>query len=250
MRKTVTAFFAFIASLSTFALDEEACKREIKFVGGKNNVPIDCFEVAAGGLFTHRILSEVNFEIKAIGKIIFIKDIKNATISRIAGEKTQVHSVLSLEVDKKNGYIYVLNENVGKEKNLLTFKLNWQGNVYPYKTISQEHLPQDVKQVVFDSVADRILALNRQGNKIYSIINGESKHRNEKEHPSVDRTYTVKIPVQYLHVERSGIIMFHEDGKWKKFRSISDKTLLENGDLKGKALKSPASLEKESSANQ
>ena len=140
------SFLFFCLSPSIHA---DTCLSEIKFVGGKNNISPACFELAPSiSIYNHRLLEDDQLELKVWERILFVKDLKTGYLTRIAGAKTQLFKVSSIDYDKKNKLIYVLNENETGDKSILSFKAKWQGNVFPFKSILKGHFPQDIKQVI------------------------------------------------------------------------------------------------------
>lgn len=226
-----------LSSLTTFT-HADTCLSEIKFVGGKNNISPSCFDLAPrNSIYNHRLVEDGLLELKVWERIIFVKNLKTGYMTRIAGGKTQLYKVLSIDYDSRNKLIYVLNENEAGEKSVLSFKNNWQGNVFPYKTIQKNHLPQDIKQVVVDYSSDSLIALAKSGKVLYSIIPGESRHLNSKSRPKLEKNFTAKVAVEYIHSEPAGLYLVYENLEWKKFDGAKDKKLLKNGKIQ--ELKSP-----------
>jgi hypothetical protein len=229
-------------SLPVFSIDEEYCRNEVKYVGGKNNVPVQCFDVVAnsGNRFYHKYRTDLRLELKVMGQIAFWKNLETDEVFRVAGDKTSLEHPLSIDVDPQNEFIYVLNQDKDQKKHILAFKKNWQGNVYPWQVIHQSHLPQDVVQIAFDSKLRRILALASSGRKVYSIVPGNSSSIKAKR-PSVDKTYTFKEKITYLHASSAYILVYKQDGTWDKFRSLND-AILDSGDFKNVPIRLPAGL--------
>lgn len=226
----------------------ESCLNEIKFVGGKNNISPSCFDLAPQtSVYNHRLLADEKFELKAWERIVFVKNLKTGYLTSIAGGKTQLYKILSLDYDDENKLIYVLNQNESGDKSILSFKINWQGNVFPFKSILKGDLPQDLKQVIFDEASDQLLGLSESGKVIYSLSPGESRHTSPTQKPRMEKSFTAKIPVTYIHSETSGLYLVYENQEWKKFDGVKDKKLLENGKIK--ELKAPLKMSKLSAAN-
>jgi hypothetical protein len=231
-----------LLSLPVFSMDEEYCRNEAKYVGGKNNVPVQCFDVVTNkeNIFYHTYRTDLKLELKILGQIAFWKNLETDEVFRVAGDKTSLELALSIDVDPQNKIIYVLNQDKDQRKHILAFKKNWQGNVYPWQVIQPSHLPQDVVQIVFDAASRRILALNSNGRKVYSIVPGNSSSIKTKR-PLIEKTYTFKEKISYLHASSAYILIFKQDGTWDKFRSLND-TILDSGDFKNIPVRLPAGL--------
>jgi hypothetical protein len=229
--KTLFACMALISSLSVLAFDKDYCKEETRFVGGENNIPVSCFMVNSeySNQYNHRILSTLNLEVKALENIIFVKNLKTNTISRIAGEKTGLHQILAVDIDIKNELIYILNLSEEGSKMILSYKLSWQGNVYPFKTITKEHLPQDIKQIIIDPGTALILGLADSEKNIYSLSEGDSYHLNPELRPKLVSLYEPTTPVNYISADREGVSLLYREGNLIKFDNLRDRTLLATG---------------------
>jgi hypothetical protein len=234
-------YMTLICLLFTFDSFAETCLSEIKFVGGKNNISPSCFDLAPeSSVYHHRILEDEKLELKVWDRIIFIKNLKTGFLTRIAGGKTQLFKVRSIDFDRKNKLIYVLNENDAGDLALLSYKGSWQGNIFPFKSMDKAHLPQDVKQVIFDESTDRLLGLANDGKIIYLLAPGESRHSNPKKKPKMEKSFTAKTPIKYMHSESTGLYLLYENMEWKKFDGVKDKKLLKSGKLK--ELKAPLKI--------
>ncbi len=226
-----------VALISINAMADN-CLSEIKFVGGKNNISASCFDFApAASIYNHRLIEDEDLELKVWDRIVFAKNHKTGYLTRIAGGKTQLFKVKSIDYDSKNKILYVLNENELGEKSILSFLSKWQGNVFPYSTIGKEDLPQDIKQIVWDVASEQLLALAQSGKIIYALKPGESRHTDWKKRPRMEKSLTAKVPISYIHPSSSGLYLIYENLEWKKFDGLKDKKILKDGKVKD--LKAP-----------
>jgi len=96
--------------------------------------------------------------------MIIVEKIKNNMVYNeiLAGNNTELKSIIALAVDEKNQEIIVLEES----GDVLFFTTTLTGNIAPYRILKHKAL-YGSSEIVFDNLTDQILISNKKSAKIY-----------------------------------------------------------------------------------